>query len=111
MSDIERKVIAAWLKAAADLGIQFTSAFEVATEDGQVHKYPGLVHRFGGRIGTLIRVLHQPSEMLPDPPSDDYYWSILGSVYGQYDRALFIETLKDWRFFGPDSERPEWYKE
>lgn len=108
MTDTEAKVVAAWKEAAADLGIQFSSPF-VITSNSRSHEYLGLVHGFGRRVGTLIRVLHEPSERVPHPQGDDYYWSALGAGYGRYDRQYFIDTLDDWQFFGPESERPDWY--
>jgi hypothetical protein len=35
--------------------------------------------------------------------------SQLAADYGEYRRQLFIDTLDDWQFLGPDSERPAWY--
>jgi hypothetical protein len=109
MTDIETKVVAAWKEAAADLGIQFTSPFVVTSPDGRSHEHLGLVHRFGRQEGTIIRVLHEPSEKSPHPAGDAYYFSILGSDYRRYERQLFIDTLDDWQFFGPAPERPAWY--
>jgi hypothetical protein len=109
MTDTEAKVVAAWQEAAADLGIQFTSPFLVTSSDGRRHEYLGLVHQFGRRTGTLISVLHEPSEHAPYPAGEDYYWSTLGSGYGRYERQSFIDTVDDWQFFGSESERPEWY--
>ena len=110
MTDTEAKVVAAWKEAAADLRFQFTSPFVITSADGLNFEHLGLVHRFGRRAGTLIRVLHEPSEKNPQPTGDDYYWSILSpGSYGRYERQLFIDTLDDWQFFGPDNERPEWY--
>jgi hypothetical protein len=109
MTDTEAKVVAAWKEAAADLGIQFTSPFVVTTLDGRIHEHLGLVHQFGRRIGALISVLDEPSEHIPRPAVDDYYWSILGPSYGRYERQEFIDTLDDWQFFGSEAERPSWY--
>jgi len=109
MMDPEARVVAAWKEAAADLGIRFISPFVAPSVAGLKHEYLGLVHMFGGQAGTLIRVLREPSEKSPDPTGDGYYWSILGPDYARYNRQLFIATLDDWQFFGPDSERPEWY--
>lgn len=109
MTDTETRVVAAWKAAAADLRIQFTSPFVVTLPDGRTHEHLGLVHRFGRRAGTLIGVLYEPSEKSPHPACDDYYYSILGPGYGRYERQSFIDTLADWQFFGPESERPEWY--
>ena len=109
MTDTETKVVAAWKEAAAELGIQFTSPFVVTLSDGEKREHLGLIHRFGRRIGTLISVLHEPSECIRRPPGDDYFSSILGLIYVRYERQEFIDTLDDWQFFGPESERPEWY--
>jgi len=109
MMDPEARVVAAWKEAAADLGIRFISPFVAPSVAGLKHEYLGLVHMFGGQAGTLIRLLREPSEKSPDPTGDGYYWSILGPDYARYNRQLFIDTLDDWQFFGPDSERPEWY--
>jgi hypothetical protein len=108
MTDTEAKVVAAWHQAAAELGIKFTSPFAV-TLDGTLVESLGLVHDFGRRIGTLISVLHEPSEAKRLHGGDDYFTSILGSGYARYDRQLFIDTLDDWQFFGSEAERPSWY--
>lgn len=109
MTDTEAKVIAAWKQAAAELGIQFTSPFVVNLADGRTHEHLGLVHQFGRRIGTIIRVFREPSEKSPHPADEDYYMSILGPGYARYERQSFIDTLDDWQFFGPEGERPKWY--
>jgi hypothetical protein len=109
MTDTEAKVVAAWKEAAADLGIRFTSPFIIRTPDGRSHEHLGLIHQFGRRIGALISVLDEPSEQNPRPASDDYFWSILGPRYRQYERQTFIDTLDDWQFFGSEAERPSWY--
>ena len=109
MTNIEARVVAAWREAAADLRIQFTSPFVITSADGHTYEHLGLVHCFGRRTGTLIRVLDEPSENSPHPAGDDYYWSILSSGYERYERQFFIDTLDDWQFFGPDTQRPDWY--
>jgi hypothetical protein len=109
MTETEANVVAAWKEAAADLGFEFTSPFVVTMADGRRHEHLGLVHRFGRRIGTLISVLHEPSEHTPRPPVDEYSWSILGPVYARYERQKFIDTLDDWQFCGSEAERPSWY--
>jgi hypothetical protein len=108
MTGTEAKVVAAWHQAAADLGVKFTSPFTVTLEDGSV-EFIGLVHKFGRRLGTLISVLGEPSEETRLRPHNDYFQSILGSVYAGYKRQLFIDTLDDWQFFGSETERPGWY--
>lgn len=109
MTDKEAKVVAAWKEAATRLGILFTSPFTVTLPDGTKQECLGLVHQFGGRVGTVIAAIDEPSESADLRPTDDYYWSILGDCYCEFDRQLFVDTLDDWKFFGPNCERPEWY--
>jgi hypothetical protein len=109
MTDTEAKVAAAWKQAAADLGIQFTSPFVFTGPDGSGHEYLGLVHQFGQRIGAVISVVDEPSMRLPNPQGDDYFWSVLGPAYLNYERQLFVDTLNDWQFSGSAADRPSWY--
>ena len=109
MTEMESKVVAAWHQAAVDLGIQFTSPFSVSLPDGQSVVFLGLVHKFGGRVGTLISVLGEPSSQQKFRADDDYFISKLGRSYGTYQRQHFIDTLDDWQFFGAQAERPAWY--
>jgi hypothetical protein len=115
MTQNETKVVAAWNQAAKDLGIRFTSPFTINTPDGRTVEFLGFIHQFGRRLGTLITVLHEPSSSAKLSASDDYFTnddyfsSVLGSIYGEYDRELFIATLDDWQFLGAETERPAWY--
>src|SRR5579863_3644479 len=107
MTDIEAKVVAAWREAAADLGFQFTSPCMVQALDGQHFEALGLVHQFGGQIGTLISA--EPSADWYPAVQDGYGVSHLSPGYAQYDRASWIETLDDWGFWGDPSLAPDWY--
>lgn len=109
MTETEAKVVAAWQEAADELGIQFTSPFALIPAGGPRQEHIGLVHQFGQRVGTLISVLGEPSERVSPSDCASYYWSILGPGYCTFDRKLFIDTLDDWKFFGPEAARPQWY--
>jgi len=109
MTETEAKVVAAWIEAADALGFSFTSPYVVTFPDGSRQEHLGLVHHFGRRVGTLISVLHEPSESFRHPTGDDYFWSILGPAYSRYNRDDIIETLDDWGYFGPVASRPDWY--
>jgi hypothetical protein len=112
MTEIESKVVEAWRQAAHDLGIQFTSPLTVTIREGVRVECIGFVHRFGRRLGTIISVLDQPSslaDLIGKWHDEDYYISVLSSGYADYKRQSFIETLNDWQFFGPKSEKPTWY--
>jgi hypothetical protein len=108
MTPIEAKVVAAWREASKDLGIRFTSPFPFE-RDGKTFEALGLVREFGRRIGTVISVIDEPSSSVRWPRSEDYLVSQLSDSYARYDRRFFINTLDDWQFFGPDSEKPAWY--
>ena len=108
MTEVEAKVVAAWREAAKDLGIRFTSPFSLE-RDGSSSERLGFVHHFGRRIGTVISVLGEPSSHSRFAADDHYYFSMLSPKYSAYERQYFIDTLDDWKFFGPDSERPSWY--
>ena len=108
MTALEAKIVSAWRDAASDLGIRFTSPFRVH-HGGNVFDCLGFVHQFGRRAGTVISVMNEPSSLTRYPLDDDYYFSELSDSYSHYDRQRFVDTLDDWQFFGPDSEKPDWY--
>jgi hypothetical protein len=108
MTKIETKTVAEWRKAAADLGFQFTSPYIATSKTGEQFEALGLVHQFGGRIGTLISV-DPDADIYPDVDLDGAYCvSYLG--YAKYKRADWIEILDDWGFWGEPSKAPDWYE-
>lgn len=110
MTRTEAKIIAAWREAAADLGFEFTAPFVATSPGGTRFEALGLVHHFGGRIGTLISVGGEPSADARYPSGDGYAESCLGRTgYDKYDREVWIETLGDWGFWGEPQSAPHWY--
>jgi hypothetical protein len=108
MTKQEAKVVAAWREAAAGLGFRFTSPYLATAQDGQQFEALGLVHEFGGRIGTLISA--EPSADLYPDVGDRYGVSYLSyRGHARYERELWIELLNDWGFWGPPSHAPAWY--
>jgi hypothetical protein len=108
MTKREAKVLAAWREAAADLGFQFTSPYTATAKDGQKFEALGLVHEFGGRIGTLISA--EPSADLYPDVGEGYGVSYLSCRgYARYDRESWIEMLDDWGFWGEPTRAPAWY--
>jgi len=105
MTKIGARALKEWRKAAGDLGFQLTAPYIATSRTGERFETEGLVHQFGGRIGTLISV---------DPEADVY--PDVGEGYGisylscsKYDRADWIEILDDWGFWGDPSLAPFWY--
>jgi hypothetical protein len=109
MTEVESRVVAAWREAERDLGIRFTAPFVLTAPDGKCSEYLGLVHQFGRRVGMLISVIDEPSSSVRMPWGDEYGWSQLAATYGEYRRQLFCDTLDDWQFLGPDTDRKAWY--
>ena len=90
----------AWSAAAADLGI------EVSVRGDAV-----VVKDFGGQNGMLCAIRSSPngaSDLRELAEHQGMGWSVLSSSYAEYDRELFIDTLKDWGWTG-DGEPPHWY--
>ncbi len=104
---MDDKIIAAWMEASKDLDFRFTARYAVTDTDGVVYEYLGLVHEFGCENGTLIG----SADTCPEGNSleRDYFLSLLGDGYGQYDRQMFVDTLNDWQWFGKEVEKPVWY--
>jgi len=63
------------------------------------------VHRYGYFGIDCISLAHLVGRW----QDEDYAISVACKGYGEYSDKAFIDTLDDWQFFGPDSERPQWY--
>jgi hypothetical protein len=102
----DRNMIAAWEKAADDLGIEVGSRHFMGDEQFPVH-----VPLFGRPAGALpLWIGDQRSRRQAD--AKGYYISWLNpEVYCKYDRGQFIETLVDCGWFGAPDEAPMWYKD
>jgi hypothetical protein len=88
----------AWSEAAAELSLRVEQRGDAV-----------LVHDFGSPNGTLCVLLHSEVRHFPATPADDArYFSQLGPSYLKYERALFVDTLNDWGWFGTGSP-PPWY--
>jgi hypothetical protein len=108
MAELAEQLIAAWQQAAGDLGFRFTSPIYLVTPDQRRASYLGLVHEFGRRKGTLLRIL-QLGEMTGTEVFDDDHLVVkLGTRHATYERWLFAQTLRDWGWRGPAERRPAW---
>lgn len=104
---INPDVVQAWLTAAKDLGIEVTAPFSFTTHSGATETFEALIHDFGGPRGTLTGLISKDSTQ--SRQESGYYASNLSDSYRHYDRALFIATLDDWKWFGIEEKRPSWY--
>lgn len=101
----ERDMIAAWQWAAADLGIEVASPFVVGDEE-----FPVLVPLFGRPAGALPIWIGDQFDWREAEARGYYHSELNPEVYCKHDRALFVEMLVDWGWFGSHDEAPDWYK-
>jgi hypothetical protein len=102
------EIVPAWLTAAADLGIKVTAPFTLSPGSGNAEIFEALVHDFGGPRGTITgRVSAKDSR--ESRIALGYYASDLSESYRHYEQNVFVAMLDDWKWFGPQNERPSWY--
>ena len=97
------KLALAWKAAAHDLGLRVTIPYFIERPNAGAHTYVALVHDFGSARGMLV----DTCEHIVAPPPE-YGYSGMSAAYGTYERALFIEALKDWGWAG-GGPPPSWY--
>lgn len=108
MAELGDRIISAWRRAAADLGISFTTPWHTLTADHRRVSYLGLVHGFGGLTGTVVRPLQLGELRLYEELDRDLHVAKLGERHAVYDPLVFRGTLLEWGYTGPASQRPSW---
>jgi hypothetical protein len=109
----EDNVATAWQVAAGDLGLAISSPYVLQSPSSE-YAFIALVENFGCERGTLICLPHQWDDLGFADRAEDagfYCSGLYPESYAHYDRDLFIETLRDWGWFGDADARPEWYEE
>jgi hypothetical protein len=104
---LDRELMDAWRVAASALGIRVVIPFMLTREVGDVEFYEGHVLEFGGPKGTVFGIVGKNTTK--NRTENGYFASDLGPSYRRYDRQFFIDTLDDWKWFGPGGEQPSWY--
>jgi len=102
----------AWRTAAHDLGFDFIAPYELEAY-GRTFRYHGFVPDLGGVHGTLFFARETFHESIGDElrvASDAGFFcsQINASIYGQYERDVFIEVLNDWGWMRKDKTPPDW---
>ncbi len=100
----------AWQEAASDLNLDFVSPYKFTDTLGHQYSCAGLIKKIGGVNGTLI-ISRKDSDNVFDAGLEmGYFTSGLNPrYYEKYNREKFIETLKDWGWFGEAKEKPDWF--
>ena len=105
------RIATAFRQAATQLNFEFQPGFAVSLPDGVIVESIGRLPFFGSTRGTLVFA----EQASPSPASlralDEmgYFTSLLFASHERFDERHFAETLDDWGFFGPESDRPAWY--
>jgi hypothetical protein len=104
-------VTVAFTEAAARLDFGFEPAFVLDLPDGTAIETLGWVQHFGSSAGTLLFAADAGPgrEQLEGIGAMGYFLSLLSPSYEHYEESLFTGTLDDWGFYGPESDRPDWY--
>jgi hypothetical protein len=98
----------AWSEAAADLGVRFVQPFTLQDEAGNSVVCTGLLPDFGGPRGMPIFGPEDSDEVFDLAEAQGYASSGLNPrYYERYDRERFMNTLRDWGWFG-EGEPPPW---
>jgi hypothetical protein len=110
---LEDAVAAAWTTAADDLGIAVSTHGVLYDADGNAHSYTVHVPDFGSPKGTVCVVASPGGDTLSTvicrlAVEQGFHFAGFYDADRTYERAVFIDTLNDWQWFG-DADPPEWY--
>jgi hypothetical protein len=102
-----------WPLAASDLGIDVVAPFVLGDDldDSDPVGCIALVRGFGSVVGTAVvgrRSSNRAVELIADR-AGVFLSFIDEDGYACYDRALVVETLNDWGWFGQPHQAPPWY--
>ena len=105
-------VIAAWRTAAQELHFEFLSPFTLMSDRQQLACL-GVVAGFGSPKGTVIVSMDDISERFASAARRNGFVlsGLRLDVYRNYERLLFIDTLRDWGWLGQPDQRPSWLED
>jgi len=102
----------AWRVAAEDLGIDVIAPFLLLDELTQRSaSCIALIKWFGSPSGTVVVARHSPSEIAQSAAkARGMFVSMLDErSFAKYSRDLFVDTLNDWGWYGPEYGSPQWF--
>jgi len=103
--------IQAWIDASEDLGFRFVHPHTFTTKGGRQIIAGGWLPDFGSPLGALIITRFDSQEASDGSEDTDYFISGLNPAqYEPYCREVYVETLNDWGWFGPEEQIPSWFK-
>lgn len=105
---LDEQIIAAWREGASRLGVRVAAPHSIELADGTVLVVEVFLPDFGGPQG-LVAVALDDIERCERATRSNRFVSQLASTYRCFDLDLFRDTLNDWQWFGPLTDRPSWY--
>ena len=104
------RLVAACREAADDLGLRIEAPFLTTDQTGDEVRFDALVHDLGWPKGTLITPLDESARQRDAATHLRYDFSSLNTdVFGTYDRAQWVDLLRDWIWVGADPV-PAWHR-
>jgi hypothetical protein len=106
-------VAEAWRNAGVALAVRIEAPFTLKTE-GSHYSCVGWVADFGSPQGTIL-LLDSGSGLESDAwraarQAGYFVSSLNGDIYRTYEHGVFVETLRDWGYFGEPKREPSWLK-
>ncbi len=102
---------AAWRQAGEDLGIKVRAPYLIRDPESAIVEYVAFLPHYGSSQGALL-LFCPPPDYEPDPHAlalarerDTFYSFLNPESYATYDRERFMETLKDYGYFGHEEEK------
>ena len=109
LSALFDRMAKAWQEAATDLKLEFVSPYKFMDASGQQYTCTGLIKKIGSINGTLIISRKDAENVFDAGQRMGYFTSGLNPrYYEKYNREKFIETLKEWGWFGEINDKPDW---
>jgi hypothetical protein len=95
---------------AADLGLDVVAPYRVVDSENRAINGSALVRQFGSSAGALVLDVASTtqSETAAATRLGFFVAQVKAEAYASYDRDLFVDTLNDWGWFGPERDRPTW---
>ena len=109
MTDLNDKIVAAWLEASKDLGVTLVAPYRIETGGPRPLWCEAFIPDFGSPKGAIAISSRSRRVVRPILRETSRWHSDLGDSYARYSRKLFIETLNDWGWFGQEHLKPDWY--
>ena len=109
------KVVDVWKQASKELNFDLEAPYKLEDSDNS-YQCIAMVPHFGNPKGIVILLTFPP-----DFPTDSKVFSVAEKLgfscsyinvedYMEYTKAIIVEALSDWGFFGEISNKPDFVK-